>query len=390
MFCSNCGENFPEDARFCKHCGAAVQPDSDNDTTQGKLLTRTPTLSPREQVLDTRLAWLVIAGGVIVAAGSLMPWVSVTTILGSINRSAWQLGSGLSDDGTGPLLLIFGLLLASVGWAMLGGRARWFGHKRTGIVIEVILLLILILIFKPLIDFANQGGTKYAVGSIGIGYWISGVGTVVALVGSIKFPKVSSAESGEATEVSQWCDNCEKEFDGNVEFCPECGGKAQAERGETAMKTKIVIAALTVLALAAATGFGIAEDKLGVVQPQLTNARITINSDAAQLKNDAAQLKSDQTQLTHDNSVISAANEIPPGGYGAFQTSMISSLVSKGDTPAGSSLNCVLPTSWTAGETFSCDAFNSAGSHTGIANITVESPSPNGSTAWQYTWSAGP
>jgi len=266
---------------------------------------------------------------------------------------------------------------------MLGGRARWFGHKRTGIVIEVILLLILILIFKPLIDFANQGGTKYAVGSIGIGYWISGVGTVVALVGSIKFPKVSSAESGEATEVSQWCDNCEKEFDGNVEFCPECGAKAQVERGETGMKTKIVIAALTVLALAAATGFGIAEDKLGVVQPQLTNARITINSDAA-------QLKSDQTQLTHDNSVISAANEIPPGGYGAFQTSLISNLVRKGDTPAGSSVDCVLPTSWTAGETFSCDAFNSAGSHTGRVDITVESPNQNQNIAWEFTWYAGP
>jgi hypothetical protein len=332
--------------------------------------------------------WLVIAGGVIVAAGSLMPWVSATTVLGSINRSAWQLGSGLSDDGTGPIILVLGLLLVSVGWAMLVGKARWFGRKSTGIAIGVVLLLILILEFKSLSDFTNQVGTKYAVASIGIGYWISGVGVVVALVGSIKFPKASSAESGEATEVSKWCDNCKKEVDRNVELCPECGAKAQTERGETAMKTKIVIAALTILALAAATGFGIAEDKLSVVHPQLTNARITINSDAAQLKNDAAQLKSDQTQLTHDNSVISAANEIPPGGYGAFQTSLISNLVSKGDSPAGSSVDCVLPTSWTAGETFSCDAFNLAGSQTGTVDITVESPNQNENIAWEFTWYA--
>jgi hypothetical protein len=154
------------------------------------------------------------------------------------------------------------------------------------------------------------------------------------------------------------------------------------------MKTKIVIAALVLALAASATGFGIAEDKLGVVQPQLANARITINSDAAQLKNDAAQLRSDQAQLTHDNSVISAANEIPPGGYGAFQTSLISSLVSKGDSPAGSSVDCVLPTSWTAGDTFSCDAFNPAGSQTGTADITVESPNANESIAWEYTWYA--
>lgn len=387
MFCSRCGENIPEDVRFCKHCGAAVQPDSENDTTQGKLLTRTPTLGPREQTFDTRLAWLVIAGGVIVAVASLMPWVSATTILGSINRSAWQLGSGLSDDGTGPVLLILGLLLAGVGWAMLSERARHYS-KGTGIVIEVILLLVLILEFKSLSDFTNQVGSKYSVASIGIGYWSTGIGAVVALVGSIKFPKVSSAESGEATEVSQWCDNCQREVDRNLEFCPECGAKAQTEPRERAMKTKIVIAALVLALAASATGFGIAEDKLGVVQPQLANARITINSDAAQLKNDAAQLRSDQAQLTHDNSVISAANEIPPGGYGAFQTSLISSLVSKGDSPAGSSVDCVLPTSWTAGDTFSCDAFNPAGSQTGTADITVESPNANESIAWEYTWYA--
>jgi amino acid transporter len=177
-----------------------MQPDLENVKTQGKLRAKSPTLGLREQVLDTGVAWLVMAGGVIVAAGSLMPWVSTATILGSINRSAWQLGSGLSDDGTGPLLLILGLLIASVGWAMLGGRARRYGSKRTAIVIEVILLLLLILIFKPLIDFANQGGTKFTVGSIGIGYWISVVGTFVALVGSIKFPKVSSDESVGFTE----------------------------------------------------------------------------------------------------------------------------------------------------------------------------------------------
>lgn len=40
MFCSSCGKNIPEDAKFCKHCGAAAQSDSENVTTQGKLLTR--------------------------------------------------------------------------------------------------------------------------------------------------------------------------------------------------------------------------------------------------------------------------------------------------------------------------------------------------------------
>lgn len=41
MFCTFCGENIPEDARFCKHCGAAIQPDPEKSTTQSKLLTRT-------------------------------------------------------------------------------------------------------------------------------------------------------------------------------------------------------------------------------------------------------------------------------------------------------------------------------------------------------------
>ena len=184
MFCSNCGENIPEDAGFCRHCGAAIQPDSENVATPLNSLTRTATQSLENQVLNTRVAWLVIAGGIIVAVGSLMPWISASAILGiSINRSAWQLGNHLSDDGTGPLLLILGLLLACVGWAMLNGKARRFGGKRTGVVIEVILLLLLVLEFKSLTDFTNQAGSKYLVASIGAGYWISVVGPVVALAG---------------------------------------------------------------------------------------------------------------------------------------------------------------------------------------------------------------
>lgn len=153
------------------------------------------------------------------------------------------------------------------------------------------------------------------------------------------------------------------------------------------MNTKVAITVLAVLALAvSATGFGVAEEQVGVLRPQLTTARSTIKGDAARIKSDAAQIKSDQTLLAYDNSVIGAADEIPPGGYGAFRTSLITSLVSTGDSPAGTSVDCVLPTSWTAGETFSCDAFNSADSETGTVNITVESPNPNGSIAWEYTW----
>ena len=117
------------------------------------------------------------------------------------------------------------------------------------------------------------------------------------------------------------------------------------------MNTKVAITVLAVLALAvSATGFGVAEEQVGVLRPQLTTARSTIKGDAARIKSDAAQIKSDQTLLAYDNSVIGAADEIPPGGYGVFRTSLITSLVSTGDSPAGTSVDCVLPTSWTAGK----------------------------------------
>jgi hypothetical protein len=279
MYCSSCGENIPEGARFCKHCGVEVQPESENVKTQGKLLERTSTLSLPEHVLDTRVAWLVIAGGAMVAVGSLMPWVSTTTVFGSINRSAWQFGSGLSDDGTGPLLLIVGLLLASVGWAMLGGRARRYGSKRTAIVIEAILLLLLILIFKPLIDFVNQGGTKFTVGSIGIGYWISVVGTLVALVGSIKFPK--------------------------------SGTKAQTEIETARSKTKkrIVYSVSAVLILLAGLAVGLALSRTKQ-QKVILNAR-ELSIDGVHLEKGDAQQSSSKSEVqlvTQLNAVIGSSH----------------------------------------------------------------------------------
>jgi RNA polymerase subunit RPABC4/transcription elongation factor Spt4 len=170
----------------------------------------------------------VIIGGIVAATATFMPWISASAILGiSINRSAWQLGNGLTDDGTGPLILVLALLLASVGWAMLGGRARRFRGKVVSFILEVVLFALLVLEFKSLTDFTDHVGTKYVIASVGFGYWICDVGTLVALVGSVRYPRIDQAKAGDVTELSKWCENCNTEVNSAAEFCPTCGTKTQ-------------------------------------------------------------------------------------------------------------------------------------------------------------------
>jgi RNA polymerase subunit RPABC4/transcription elongation factor Spt4 len=228
VFCSDCGESLSHNARFCASCGTEVESGANKGEARANNRAEIPSLIPQERGFDGRFAWLVIAGGMIAAVSTFMPWISASAILGlSIYRSAWQLGNGLSDDGTGPLLLILSLLLACVGWSMLSGRVTRIRGKGVSFIFEVVLFALLILEYKSLTDFTNQVGTKYVVASVGFGYWICGVGTLVALVGSVKYPRIGRAKADDAAEFRKWCENCNKEVESNAEFCSICGTKTQ-------------------------------------------------------------------------------------------------------------------------------------------------------------------
>jgi hypothetical protein len=127
----------------------------------------------------------------------------------------------------------------------------------------------------------------------------------------------------------------------------------------------------------------------------INNANSQISTDNSQISNDKKAIgqlttENNQDQATIENlqSQLDVQNEVPPGGYSAFQSSLISALSSEQNV-SGSSVDCVLPSTWTPGTDFSCDVFDSNNTYLGYADITIDSDNPDGSPAWTYEWYSG-
>ena len=93
----------------------------------------------------------------------------------------------------------------------------------------------------------------------------------------------------------------------------------------------------------------------------------------------------DQQTISNLQGQLSVQDEVPPGGYAAFQDQLLEGLSSQYSVSA-STVDCVLPSTWTPGDQFNCDTFDSNSNYMGNSTITIESNAPDGSPAWEYNW----
>jgi hypothetical protein len=138
------------------------------------------------------------------------------------------------------------------------------------------------------------------------------------------------------------------------------------------------------------------------IQGQANNIsqdRATITKDKADINNANGQINNDQTvignlnqEISQDQSTIdnlqgqlNIQDEVPPGGYGNFQSDLINALDAQ-DNVSVSTVDCVLPAAWTPGGTFNCDTFDDNNSFLGSVTITIESNNPDGTPQWEFTW----
>jgi hypothetical protein len=188
-------------------------------------------------------SWIVIVGGALIAIGSLLPWVTITTTAFfalTISRSAFQLGDRLSDDGTGPIVMIVALLVVGLGVALLNASPHG-GPTKTTIATSAVALLILVLTFPT--GLSSGAGVA---SSIGVGYYLCAIGAAAAIFGAISrhharldgaISAVSASSAVESEgkdqddgELGYVCSQCGsmwvKSYDGL--FCADCGAPLKA------------------------------------------------------------------------------------------------------------------------------------------------------------------
>lgn len=112
-----------------------------------------------------------MAGGALMLVGSFLPWISVTTIFGTLSRS------GVDGNGDGMISAALGLGAAGIGVALLNRESR-----PASVALVVIAALVGVLVYVDGSDIAGRLGeldTDAALASIGIGLWVVGAGALL-------------------------------------------------------------------------------------------------------------------------------------------------------------------------------------------------------------------
>ena len=131
--------------------------------------------APTGTAMSPQARWLWLGGAVAVVVGAMLPWASVATPFGTISKNG--------TDGDGIITMIFGL---AAGVLLL---LRWNRAPARGLTIAALVVSVLIGVVAvvDMIDVKSRftSGSVSLSASIGVGLWLTLLGAVAALAGTI-------------------------------------------------------------------------------------------------------------------------------------------------------------------------------------------------------------
>lgn len=137
-----------------------------------------PPAAPRAK---TGAPVLVLVGGILMSAGTLFPWESVSTQSAFVTTSGDVKGTA---EGAGPVVLAAGLIIAVLAVLVLAGT---IGKRRTGIATLLVSAASLVFAFGNFAGISNDvdSAPDGVTANIGIGLILAIIGAIMALVASI-------------------------------------------------------------------------------------------------------------------------------------------------------------------------------------------------------------
>jgi len=193
-YCPSCGAAKEGPIRFCAACAhdfwgaaagreavAAAVPSTASGTTESFEWYRSVPRAVRS----------VVGGAALIVLGSLLPWLTVSSVDGS-----WQAFSGVQGGGDGWITLVLGLGIGAL--AVIGREgASEFNRVALGLLSLVALLVFWINLGRvgAAASAFDRQAFGYATASVSVGLWLIAIGAVVAFA----FNLARSGRSGPGT-----------------------------------------------------------------------------------------------------------------------------------------------------------------------------------------------
>src|ERR1035437_7971732 len=127
-------------------------------------------------------AWGLLAGGLAIIVGSLLPWATATApFAGTVSRS------GTDGGGDGIITIALGLVICLAGVSAVQ-RVRSGIASLAGVLAVVAGVLVVYEYSDASSRVQNvSAASDLVVASVGAGIWVMGLGAVVALVGALEY-----------------------------------------------------------------------------------------------------------------------------------------------------------------------------------------------------------
>lgn len=123
--------------------------------------------------------WLAIAGGLLIAVGTFLPWM--TFGLGTISRNGFQLGANDALTAAGPVLAILGIVTVIIGITRLTGTVMPSWLQRSTIVSGLAAGVVVAVNWSGIHQVVENAQGSGISAAIGYGYWVCALGAVVAV-----------------------------------------------------------------------------------------------------------------------------------------------------------------------------------------------------------------
>ena len=116
---------------------------------------------------------VILAGGALMVIGALLPYATIASGFGSVSFAG--------TDGDGVFVLGLGLAATLAGFLALNG-SRSAGTA--ALIVGVLGALLIAVIFSNVADGVENASGEFVRASVGIGLWVSAIGTGVVILGS--------------------------------------------------------------------------------------------------------------------------------------------------------------------------------------------------------------